>query len=103
MQVPHAERGVICPLHKQDVSKVCHKCPWWTQVRGKNPQSEEILDRWSCAVALLPLLLVENASVSRGTTVAMETLRNGMMQAVSIAADETRRRLLDGSGHFNGQ
>ena len=98
MQVPHAERGVICPLHKQDVSKVCHKCPWWTQVRGKNPQSEEILDRWSCAVALLPLLLVENASVSRGTTVAMETLRNGMMQAVSIAADETRRRLLNGNG-----
>ena len=98
MQVPHAEKGTVCPLHKQDVSKVCHKCPWWTRIQGKNPQSEAMLDTWACAVSLLPLLLVENASVTRGTTMAMETLRNGMMAAVSIAADETRRRLLNANG-----
>ena len=37
MQIPHAEAGQICPLHKQDVSEVCHKCPWFTRVIGKHP------------------------------------------------------------------
>ena len=43
-QAPHADKGMICPLHKQDMSKVCHKCPLWVQVRGKNPQSNAEID-----------------------------------------------------------
>ena len=70
-QTPHAGKGLICPLHKKDMSQVCHKCPWWTQIRGKNPQSAEMMDHWSCAIALLPILLVENAQVGRGTTMAI--------------------------------
>ena len=65
VKVPHADEGPICPLHKVDMSEVCHKCPWWTRVIGKNPQSEEMIDDWRCAVALLPMLLIENAQ-SRG-------------------------------------
>lgn len=95
VKIPHADEGGICPLHKQDMSEVCHKCPWWTMVRGKNPQSEEMIDDWRCAVALLPMLLVENAQVSRGTTVAMELFRNsmveGVVKAVSTAADNAGR------------
>ena len=93
MQVPHAERGSICPLHKQDMAEVCHTCPWWTKIVGKNPQSEELFDDWKCAVSLLPLLLVENAQVSRGTTAAMETFRNGVIQAVGVAVDQNRRMI----------
>jgi hypothetical protein len=96
-KIPHADEGGICPLHKKDMSTVCHKCPWWTMVRGKNPQSEEMIDDWRCAVALLPMLLVENAQMTRGTTVAMETFRNGMVNgvidAVNMAAQSAR--LLD--------
>jgi hypothetical protein len=95
VKIPHADEGLICPLHKEDMSQVCHKCPWWTMVRGKNPQSEEMIDDWRCAVALLPMLLVENAQVTRGTTVAMETFRNsmvsGVIEAVSTAADNAGR------------
>lgn len=87
MQIPHAEPGFICPLHKKDMSEVCHKCPWWTRLIGKNPQSEEMIDNWQCAIAMLPLLLVENAQVSRGTTAAMETFRNGVVEAVSVITD----------------
>jgi hypothetical protein len=97
MKIPHADEGGICPLHKKDMSLVCHKCPWWTMVRGKNPQSEEMIDDWRCAIALLPMLLVENAQVTRGTTAAMETFRNGMVKgvvdAVNMVAQNTR--LLD--------
>ena len=81
-QIPHAEPGTICPLWKKDMSKVCHTCPWWTLIRGKNPQSEEMIDDWRCAIALLPVLLIENAQQSRGTTAAVETFRNGVVQAV---------------------
>jgi hypothetical protein len=92
MQIPHAEEGMICPLHKKDVSTVCHKCPWWCRVIGKNPQSEEMLDDWRCSIALLPMLLVENAQVTRGTTAAMESFRNNVAQAMDIV---TRPALSD--------
>lgn len=68
---------------------------------GKNPQSEEMIDDWRCAVALLPMLLVENAQTQRGTTAAMETFRNGMINgvigAINEAAKGAQRRLSDES------
>jgi hypothetical protein len=95
MKIPHADEGLICPLHQKDMSEVCHKCPWWTMVRGKNPQTEEMIDDWRCAVALLPMLLVENAQMQRQTGAAMETFRNGMVagviEAVHAAANNAGR------------
>jgi len=44
-QIPRADAGLICPLHKVDTSKVCHKCPLWVQVRGKHPQR---MKNWIC-------------------------------------------------------
>lgn len=89
-RIPHANEGAICPLHKKDTSQVCHKCPWWTRVVGKNPQSEELIDDWRCAIALLPMLLIENAQQARQTGAAIETFRNGVVagvaQAIAIAA-----------------
>lgn len=85
MKIPHGDEGLICPLHKADCSTVCHKCPWWTRVIGKNPQSEELIDDWRCAVALLPMLLVENSQQQRATGAAVETLRNGIVEAAEQA------------------
>ncbi len=90
VKIPHADEGAICPLHKQDVSEVCHKCPWWTRVVGKNPQSEEMIDDWRCSIALLPMMLIENAQQTRQAGAAIETFRNGVVagvaQAVAIAS-----------------
>jgi hypothetical protein len=97
MQIPHAEKGAICPLHKKDVSTVCHKCPWWTRLIGKNPQSEEMIDDWRCAIAMIPMLLVENSQMQRQTKASVETFRNGMIsgviEAIGEAAQGTQRRL----------
>jgi hypothetical protein len=82
MMTPRALEGQICPLHQKDVSKVCHKCPWFTRVIGKNPQSEEFVDNWHCAIAVLPMLLVENAQQARATGAALETFRNSTVEAV---------------------
>jgi hypothetical protein len=81
-QIPHADKGSICPLHKVDMSKVCHRCPWWTRVVGKNPQSEEMVDQWQCAIAWLPMLLVENSQRQRQTGAAVESFRSAVVEAV---------------------
>lgn len=92
-QVPHADEGPICPLHKVDVSTVCHKCPWWCRLIGKNPQTEEMIDDWRCAVAMLPMLMVDNTQQARQTGAALESLRNNVVRGVSEAIGNGR--LLD--------
>jgi hypothetical protein len=66
-----------CPL---DGFKPCRQtaCAWFTQVRGKNPQGGEDVDHWGCAVAWMPLLLIETAQQSRQTGAAVESFRNVM-------------------------
>jgi hypothetical protein len=100
MQVPHALEGQSCPLHQKDVSEVCHKCPWWTRIIGKNPQNEEMVDNWHCAIAILPMLLVENAQVGRSTGAAMENFRNDIVasatEAISVAVQMASARPLIG-------
>lgn len=76
-----AEKGDVCPQHKVDVSKVCHKCPWWTLLRGKHPQSEEQIDRWGCAIAWLPILMIEASQASHQTGAAVESFRNEVVKA----------------------
>jgi len=97
IKIPHADEGAICPLHKEDTSKVCHKCPWWCRVVGKNPQSDEMIDDWRCSIALLPLLLIEGAQQARQAGAAVESMRNGLIagvvESVSIAAEDAQRRL----------
>lgn len=81
-KIPHADEGTNCPFYQKDMSEVCHKCALWTRVVGKNPQTEEMMDDWRCALAWLPVLLIENAQQSRQTGAAVETLRNGVVDGV---------------------
>lgn len=69
-----------CPL---DGFKPCRQldCGWFTQIRGTNPNTGEVVDNWGCSVAWLPVLLVENASQSRQTGAAVESFRNEMVRA----------------------
>lgn len=80
MQRPVATPGTNCPLYKKDVSKVCHKCEWFAQIKGKHPQTEEQLDTWGCAVTWLPLLLVNTAQEVRQGAAATESFRNDVVK-----------------------
>lgn len=75
-QIPRGPEHLTCPLRGKSMSKVCHACPWWTQVRGQNPQTGDPADRWDCAMALMPMLMVEQARVGRGVQAATESMRN---------------------------
>jgi hypothetical protein len=103
---PPADAGLYCPLWKKDVSKVCHTCPWYIQLRGTNKNTGEDIDNWGCAVGFLPVLLLENAAMSNRTGAAVESFRNEMVkstddmaksvvQAVAIASDQRDGRLID--------
>lgn len=79
MQIPRGPEDRYCPFWKQKMSKVCHTCPMWTQVRGVNPQTGADLDRWDCAHAIMPMLMVEQAGATRRNQAAIESMRNDIV------------------------
>lgn len=87
VQRPHADPGQVCPLHKKDMSKVCHTCPWWQHLQGSHPQTGEHIDQWSCAIAWLPMLMVELRAGMNGTQAAVESFRNEMVKFPVINLD----------------
>ncbi len=74
------EPGTHCPL--LDKECIQFKCAFWTQLRGKNPQTGSEIDEWACAVAWLPILLIENAKEVRQGAAATESFRNAVMKQV---------------------
>mgnify|MGYP000023527211 CR=1 FL=1 len=63
----------FCPLIRKDCVK--HKCAWYTHLVGKDPQTGQDIDNWGCAVGFIPLLQVELAGQTRGTTASVDKLR----------------------------
>ena len=51
------------------------------KINGKNPNTGKDTEEWGCAMAWLPILLVENAQQSRSTGAAVESFRNEMVEA----------------------
>lgn len=68
------EPGKFCPLIKADCLQL--GCSWFTQVRGKNPQTGAEVDEWACAVAWMPLLTINVGQEVRQGAAATESLRN---------------------------
>lgn len=73
------KNGNYCPLMKKDCIGL--QCAWFTQVRGKNPNTGKEVDEWACAIAWLPVLLIENSQQQRSTGAAVESFRNEMVRA----------------------
>ncbi len=71
--------GQYCPLIKKDCIGL--QCAWFTQVRGTNPNTGKEVDEWACAIAWLPVLLIENSQQQRSTGAAVESFRNEVVKA----------------------
>lgn len=69
-----------CPLNNFKKCKQ-FKCAWFVQMKGANPNDGKEVDEYACAVAWLPILLVENAMQSRQAGAAIESFRNEMVKA----------------------
>ena len=86
------ETILSCPLgHKCEEARdgAIHRCAWFTKLAGQLPDGTQA-DEQGCAMAWLPVLLVENARVVRGTSAAVESFRNEVVSANSII-DSVRR------------
>lgn len=73
-----------CPLNGFQACKQL-ECAWFTQLRGHNPNTGEPIDDWGCAVAWLPVLLIENSQQQRQTGAAVESFRNEMVKANEVS------------------
>jgi hypothetical protein len=79
---PRRKPGLTCPLRGgKDVSKVCHTCELYVNLKGKDPHSEGTLDNWGCAWSFVPVLLVENTQMEIQTGAAVESMRNEAAKA----------------------
>jgi hypothetical protein len=74
------ESKANCPL---DNFNPCRQtdCAWFTQLRGNNPNTGEPIDEWGCAIAWIPVLLIENSQQQRQTGAAVESFRNEMVKS----------------------
>ena len=83
---------LTCPLgHKCEEARdgAIHRCTWLVHIAGQNPTTGEISDEKGCAMTWMPVLLTENARVMRGTSAAVESFRNEM-----VNANETSQQVL---------
>jgi hypothetical protein len=71
--------GDFCPLIKKKCVK--HKCSWYVNVRGMNPNTGQEIDKWDCSVAWMPLMSVEIAQKENQTGAAVESFRNEVVKA----------------------
>lgn len=74
-----------CPLgHKcetrDESGNVEERCRWFVQLRGKDPQSEQEIDKWDCSIAFMPVLQVEGSQQTRQAGAAVESFRNEMVK-----------------------
>jgi hypothetical protein len=90
---PRAKGDMKCPLWQKPMKQVCHTCEWWTHIRGKHPQSDEAIDHWGCAIAFLPVLMIENSQMQRQTGAAVESFRNEVVKSSASAQEITARAL----------
>jgi hypothetical protein len=69
-----------CPLNNFEPCKQL-ECAWFIKIRGKNPQTDKEVEEWGCAIAWLPILIIESSQQQRQTGAAVESFRNEMVKA----------------------
>jgi len=76
------KNGSFCPLIKKDC--VGLTCAWYTRVQGYDMNSGAQVDSYECAIAWMPMLLIENSGQQRQTGAAVESFRNEMVKANEV-------------------
>jgi hypothetical protein len=73
--------GDFCPLIKKKCIGL--KCSWYTQVRGMNPNTGDMVDEWACAINWIPMLQIETSQQARQAGAAVESFRNEVVRTNS--------------------
>jgi hypothetical protein len=81
------KNGTFCPLLKKDC--VGLQCAWFARVQGTDTNTGNQVDEYQCAIAWMPMLLIENSGQQRQTGAAVESFRNEM-----VKSNETSQKVL---------
>ena len=87
----------FCPL----IQKKCkeHKCKFFVQLTGTDPNTGQDINNFDCAVAWLPTLLIEGAQQTRHSGAAIESFRNEMVRmnetSLNLLTNQTDRKALE--------
>lgn len=73
-QIPRGDENLVCPLHKETMDKVCHKCPLWMLLPNEDQQ-------WNCALVWGPMMAFQNAKEAFALGKEMNELRNETKQS----------------------
>lgn len=81
----------------EGVDKVGNKltCRWWTHVKGQHPQEDRSMDHYDCAVAWIPVTVLEVSKQSRSTSAEVHNIVNGI---AAILPAETRKHYIAATG-----
>jgi len=107
-QVPPGPEDMDCHRCLPDsvpMSEVCHRCPLWQSLRGKDPNTGQEIDEWGCVDAWALTGQLEIAKMVRGGTVATESFRNEMvaLSAASLNASMAPRQAYQPHSQIAGQ
>ncbi|SOD42368.1 hypothetical protein [Nitrosovibrio sp. Nv4] len=84
MKVKEAEcpLGAKCEEVKvnKDGEQELHRCPWYVQIRGVDNNTGQETDSFACAIAWMPMLMINTANESRKGVAATESFRNEMVK-----------------------
>ena len=69
-----------CPLNGFEPCKLWD-CSWFIEVKGKHPQTGTDMNEWGCAMAWMPVMMIENSRQQHSTASAVESFRNEMVKA----------------------
>ena len=87
----------FCPL----IQKKCkeHKCKFFVQLTGTDPNTGQEINNFDCAVAWLPTLLIEGAQQTRHSGAAIESFRNEMVRmnetSLNLLTNQTNHKAIE--------
>ncbi len=96
MQRPVGPADLDCPFHRKAMAKVCHRCPLWTRLQMRHPQTAEQIDTWDCAIAWAVVVGVEAGHCTNQLAAVVEDARNNVTLALGEVAVAARGRLIEG-------
>ena len=87
-----------CPLNNFEPCKKLD-CAWFIKLKGTDPQSGEEFDDWGCAIAFMPVIIIESAMQAKQTGAAVESFRNVMVEqqkeVLQLAAQNDKLKMIE--------
>lgn len=86
-QIPRGPDNLYCPTWKKKMSTVCHTCPLWVRLAGKNPNTGEDMEGWHCSMQVGPILVLSQADQLRSVSNEIEALRNEIAKQIAAMTE----------------